>query len=155
MPPATTAVPPADRSAAGRQRIDADGGGVGGQRIGTTAERSGTVADRVGRITGVSIRRILPEALAFLMAAKPGKNSASRWQMQYCKSSKTTSTNPELQTSMKALASAGGRCKAMATLEVPIELKAVDEAGNFEAYAAVFNNVDPASTAMRRAPGRW
>ncbi|MBA6145890.1 HK97 family phage prohead protease, partial [Pseudomonas juntendi] len=30
----------------------------------------------------------------------------------------------------------------MATLEVPIELKSVDDAGNFEAYAAVFNNVD-------------
>ncbi|MBJ2215718.1 HK97 family phage prohead protease [Pseudomonas carnis] len=30
----------------------------------------------------------------------------------------------------------------MANLEVPFELKAVDEAGNFEGYAAVFNNVD-------------
>ncbi|AJO79094.1 HK97 family phage prohead protease [Pseudomonas sp. MRSN 12121] len=30
----------------------------------------------------------------------------------------------------------------MASLEVPFELKAVDEAGNFEGYAAVFNNVD-------------
>ncbi|PUA43461.1 HK97 family phage prohead protease [Pseudomonas protegens] len=30
----------------------------------------------------------------------------------------------------------------MATIEVPIELKSVDDAGNFEAYAAVFNNVD-------------
>ncbi|GFM73598.1 primosomal replication protein N [Pseudomonas cichorii] len=30
----------------------------------------------------------------------------------------------------------------MSKLEVPFELKAVDEAGNFEGYAAVFNNVD-------------
>ncbi|MCF1251950.1 HK97 family phage prohead protease [Pseudomonas putida] len=30
----------------------------------------------------------------------------------------------------------------MANLECPFELKAVDEAGNFEGYAAVFNNVD-------------
>lgn len=30
----------------------------------------------------------------------------------------------------------------MANLEVPFELKAADEAGNFEGYAAVFNNVD-------------
>ncbi|WP_159245066.1 HK97 family phage prohead protease [Pseudomonas koreensis] len=30
----------------------------------------------------------------------------------------------------------------MSKLEVPFELKAVDDAGNFEGYAAVFNNVD-------------
>lgn len=30
----------------------------------------------------------------------------------------------------------------MSNLEVPFELKAVDESGNFEGYAAVFNNVD-------------
>ncbi|MDA7013553.1 HK97 family phage prohead protease [Pseudomonas cerasi] len=30
----------------------------------------------------------------------------------------------------------------MSKLEVPFELKAADEAGNFEGYAAVFNNVD-------------
>ena len=30
----------------------------------------------------------------------------------------------------------------MSTLEVPFELKAVDDAGNFEGYAAVFNNID-------------
>ncbi|ARA79623.1 HK97 family phage prohead protease [Pseudomonas ficuserectae] len=30
----------------------------------------------------------------------------------------------------------------MSKLEVPFELKTVDEAGNFEGYAAVFNNVD-------------
>lgn len=30
----------------------------------------------------------------------------------------------------------------MANLEVPFELKSVDDAGNFEGYAAVFNNVD-------------
>jgi len=30
----------------------------------------------------------------------------------------------------------------MSTIEVPFELKAVDDAGNFEGYAAVFNNVD-------------
>lgn len=30
----------------------------------------------------------------------------------------------------------------MSKLEVPFELKEVDEVGNFEAYAAVFNNVD-------------
>ena len=30
----------------------------------------------------------------------------------------------------------------MASLECPFELKSVDEAGNFEGYAAVFNNVD-------------
>lgn len=30
----------------------------------------------------------------------------------------------------------------MSKLEVPFELKAVDDAGNFEAYSAVFNNVD-------------
>ena len=30
----------------------------------------------------------------------------------------------------------------MANLEVPFELKASDESGNFEGYAAVFNNVD-------------
>ncbi|MCF5805210.1 HK97 family phage prohead protease [Pseudomonas tremae] len=30
----------------------------------------------------------------------------------------------------------------MSKLEVPFELKAVDESGNFEGYAAVFNNVD-------------
>lgn len=30
----------------------------------------------------------------------------------------------------------------MSKLEVPFELKSVDEAGNFEGYAAVFNNVD-------------
>ncbi len=30
----------------------------------------------------------------------------------------------------------------MSKLEVPFELKAVDDAGNFEGYAAAFNNVD-------------
>ncbi|WP_433588224.1 HK97 family phage prohead protease [Pseudomonas koreensis] len=30
----------------------------------------------------------------------------------------------------------------MSTIEVPFELKAVDDAGNFEGYAAVFNNID-------------
>ena len=30
----------------------------------------------------------------------------------------------------------------MSNLEVPFELKAVDDSGNFEGYAAVFNNVD-------------
>ncbi|WP_323151439.1 HK97 family phage prohead protease [Pseudomonas glycinae] len=30
----------------------------------------------------------------------------------------------------------------MSKIEVPFELKAVDDAGNFEGYAAVFNNVD-------------
>jgi uncharacterized protein len=30
----------------------------------------------------------------------------------------------------------------MSKLEVPFELKSVDDAGNFEGYAAVFNNVD-------------
>ena len=30
----------------------------------------------------------------------------------------------------------------MSNLEVPFELKSVDDAGNFEGYAAVFNNVD-------------
>ena len=30
----------------------------------------------------------------------------------------------------------------MANLEVPFELKSVDDAGNFEGYAAIFNNVD-------------
>lgn len=30
----------------------------------------------------------------------------------------------------------------MSKLEVPFELKSVDEAGNFEGYAAVFNNID-------------
>lgn len=30
----------------------------------------------------------------------------------------------------------------MSKVEVPFELKAVDDAGNFEGYAAVFNNVD-------------
>lgn len=30
----------------------------------------------------------------------------------------------------------------MSTLEVPFELKSVDDAGNFEGYAAVFNNID-------------
>lgn len=30
----------------------------------------------------------------------------------------------------------------MSKIEVPFELKSVDEAGNFEGYAAVFNNVD-------------
>jgi HK97 family phage prohead protease len=30
----------------------------------------------------------------------------------------------------------------MSTIEVPFELKAVDDTGNFEGYAAVFNNVD-------------
>ncbi|WP_109512787.1 HK97 family phage prohead protease [Pseudomonas ovata] len=30
----------------------------------------------------------------------------------------------------------------MSKIEAPFELKAVDEAGNFEGYAAVFNNVD-------------
>lgn len=27
-------------------------------------------------------------------------------------------------------------------IEVPFEVKAVDDAGNFEGYASVFNNVD-------------
>ncbi len=30
----------------------------------------------------------------------------------------------------------------MSTIEVPFELKAVDDSGNFEGYAAVFNNID-------------
>jgi len=30
----------------------------------------------------------------------------------------------------------------MSIIEVPFELKAVDDAGNFEGYAAVFNNID-------------
>ena len=30
----------------------------------------------------------------------------------------------------------------LSKLEVPFEVKAVDDAGNFEGYAAVFNNID-------------